>query len=173
MGKTKNQHIDNQEENLSNQETGLSLELSGLIKLNKSEIKERSNEIKQRVLDGELNPLDVLIMAKKGIESFKQLETDIRPIAEEESYGKGYVKHGVSVEEKMNGVKYDFSNCGDKEWEEINAEFEAIKLRKEKRETFLKTLTKPLELVDTDTGETYTIHPPIKSGKIGLTLTIK
>lgn len=154
-------------------EQGLSTELHGIISLDKASIKTQSGLIKQRVLDGELDALDTLILAKKGQLAYKQLEDDVKDLAEEKSYGKGYVKHGVSIDEKMNGVKYDYSKCNDREWEDLNAKFEEIKQAKTKREEWLKKLEKSMEVVDKDTAETWTIYPPIKSGKMGLTLTIK
>jgi hypothetical protein len=156
-----------------NQETGLSTELHGIISLDKASIKTQSSLIKQRVLDGELDALDVLILAKKGQLAYKQLEDDVKDLAEEKSYGKDYCKHGVDILEKMNGVKYDYSKTNDKEWELLNKSFEDAKKAKDEREAFLKGLSKSMELVDTDTGETYTLYPPIKSGKMGLNLTIK
>jgi len=41
------------------------------------------------------------------------------------------------------------------------------------RENFLKSITKNLTEVNEGTGEITTIKPPIKSGSIGLKLTVK
>jgi hypothetical protein len=38
----------------------------------------------------------------------------------------------------------------------------ALKEKIKERETFLKSLKAPLEVVNTDTGETTTIVPPVK-----------
>lgn len=60
--------------------------------------------------------------------------------------------HGVSM--KIQGrTTYDFKN--DKEWVRLN------QLLKD-RETLLKGLKEPIEVVDETTGEVTTLYPPIK-----------
>lgn len=173
MEKTKDQHIQQQEQELANEETGLSLELSGLIKLNKSDIRDKVKQGVQRVEDGEIMPEDALIYALKGKELYTELEKQVRPLAEEREYGKGFVKYGATFTEKMNGVKYDYSNCGHKEYNELLVQLEPILKRKKEIEEELQKMTKSREEVDTETGETFTVNPPVKSGKLGLNISIK
>jgi len=73
----------------------------------------------------------------------------------------------------MTGVKYDFTNCNDNVWDDLNATVERGKELLKERETFLKSITKKLTVVDEETGDISEINPPIKSGKMGFTLTIK
>ena len=153
--------------------SGLNLELDNFINITKDGIKHTANMAANSVLDGECDPLDALIFVKKGSELFKELDAKIRPIAEGKQIGVDFQKFGVKITEGMTGVKYDFSTCNDQEFEQLNEVFEAAKDALEERKNFLKSVTKPLELVNTDTGETYTINPPVKSGKMGFTLTIK
>jgi hypothetical protein len=152
---------------------GLQLELEDFINADKDRIKTIANKAYNSVMDGEADAVDTLIFIKKGSELFKELDAKIRPVAESKPIGKGYVKFGVKVDEAMAGVGYDYSQTGDIEYQQLNEVFEAAKAAVEARKTFLKAVTKPIEMVNTDTGETYTIHPPIKSGKLGLKLTIK
>lgn len=171
MEKTKDQHIQQQEQELANQETGLSLELSGLIKLNKEEIAQGVDLIKQRVEDGLIDPLDALIIAKKGKESYDQIEKAIRPLAEEKIYGKDYARHGVLVEEANIGARWDYKPCQD-------PLLESLELRVKERQKFLQTVKKPtkIDFVDEVTGDVteHEIYPAIKShGRLGLKLTIK
>lgn len=152
---------------------GLNLELDDFINRSKDQIKGTAQMCYNSVMDGEVDALDVLIFTKKASELFKEMDAKIRPVAESKSVGPGYQKFGVKVTEGMTGVKYDYSSCCDPEWDELNiAADRATKALKE-REKFLQAVTKDIEIVDTDSGETFTIHPPIKSGKMGLTLTVK
>lgn len=173
METSKDQHIQQQEQELANQETGLSLELSGLIKLNKSDIREKVRQAVQMVEDGDILPDDALCYVTKGKELYTELVEKIKPLAEEKSYGKGYSKHGCDFTEKMLGVKYDYSNCGLPEYEEILSKLEPLLKRKKEIEEELQKMTKSREEVNTETGETYTVNPPVKKGKLGLALTIK
>lgn len=153
--------------------SGLNLELDNFINYSKDNIKSKANEITLAITDGYIDPIDALIFTKKLSELAKELDAKIRPIAEGKPIGKDYQKFGVKITEGMNGVKYDFSHCTDPEFDKLNVQFEAVKEELDKRKEFLKAVTKPIELVDTETGETYTINPPVKSGKFGFTLTIK
>lgn len=153
--------------------SGLNLELDNFINDSKDKIKDRAQKAYLSVMDGEADPIDALIFIKKGSELFKELDAKIRPVAESKSIGKEYTKYGVKITEGMNGVKYDFSGCGDIEYEKLNEIFESAKEALEIKKTFLKSVTKDIELVDVETGESYTVHAPVKSGKLGFTLTIK
>lgn len=152
---------------------GLNLELQDFINADKQRIKDIANNVAIQIQDGNYDGIDALIFIKKGSELFKELDTKVRPLAESKSVGVDFQKFGVKITEGMTGVKYDFNTCGDQEYEQLNEVFEAAKEALEERKNFLKSVTKPLELVNTDTGETYTINPPVKSGKLGFTLTIK
>lgn len=152
---------------------GLNLELQDFINADKQRIKDIANNVAIQIQDGNYDGIDALIFIKKGSGLFKELDAKIRPIAEGKQIGVDFQKFGVKITEGMTGVKYDFSTCNDQEFEQLNEVFEAAKDALEERKNFLKSVTKPLELVNTDTGETYTIHPPVKSGKMGFTLTIK
>lgn len=171
--KTKELAMSVYEDQLSLEETGITTELKGFIKLNKAEIKSKANEVSNLVSNGYLDSLDALIMAKKIQEYGKSLESKVRPIAESKTYNSSYSKYSVEITERVNGASYDFSNCGDKIYDELIAQLNDLKSKISERESFLKTITTSLGVFDPETGETYTINPPIKGGKIGLSLTIK
>lgn len=162
------QHKD--DEVVSNKETGLSLELNNLINIDREGIRQKVDAVVVTIQDGWTDPLDALIFAKKGKELFDALEKNVRSYAEAKQVNKGYVKFGTSVTEAMTGVKYDYTSTGDGEWLDLYNKSKMAKEALEEREKFLKGVTKDLEIVDTDSGETYTIKPPIKSGKLGLKL---
>lgn len=157
----------------TNTETGLSFELSNLISIDKATIRQKVDAVSMSIQEGWTDPLDALIVAKKGKEFFDALEKNVRPYAEAKPIGKGLVKYSTEISEAMTGVKYDYSHCDDSEWALLSLANEQAKAKLTERENFLKGVTKDMEIVDTDTGETYTIHPPVKSGKLGLKLEIK
>ena len=143
--------------------------------LSKEGIREAINSVKSVVLDGNVDALEVLILSKKIQEYGKQLEEQIRPIAEEKTRiqrGEVYSRFSVDVSEKVIGSKTDYSACGDPEWESLNATLSDIKEAIKSREAFLSAVQEPTTIVTKD-GEIVTINPPIKSGRIGLSLTLK
>ncbi len=153
--------------------TGLNLELTDFINADKSRIKDIANKAALSIDDGNCDPVDALIFVKKGSELFKELDAKIRPIAEGKQIGVDFQKFGVKITEGMTGVKYDFTTCNDDVWNNLNDTVEKGKELLKERETFLKSITKKLTVVDEGTGDVTEIHPPIKSGKLGFTLTIK
>jgi hypothetical protein len=166
---SKNLALEMAERESATEETGLSLELQDWKGLNKASIKEKVDAVVTTIHDGWVDPIEALIFAKKGSEVFALLEKNVREFAEAKGVGKdGIDKFNVKLSEAMTGVKYDYTTTGDSEWLDL---YNQVKLTTEKlkeREKFLQGVTKDLEVVDTASGETYTIHPPVKSGKLGI-----
>lgn len=152
---------------------GLNLELHDFINADKQRIKDIANNVAIQIQDGNYDGIDALIFIKKGSELFKELDAKVRPLAESKQIGVDFQKFGVKITEGMTGVKYDYTQTGDIEYQQLVQVFDAAKEALKSREDFLKAITKPIEIVDTESGETYTVNPPIKSGKMGFTLTIK
>lgn len=143
--------------------------------LDKATIINQSQLVKANILDGNLDALEVLVSAKKMQEFGKQLEEISRPIAEDRTVlgrGEVYKFQSVEVIEKTVGSKTDYSTCYDPEWESLQQALMDIKDAIKKREAFLNAITSPTTIVTND-GEIITINPPIKSGRLGLSLTIK
>jgi len=143
--------------------------------LNKEAIVSQSLLVKENILNGGLGALEVLISAKKMQELGKQLEEVSRPIAEERlvlGRGEVYKTQSVEVVEKTIGSRTDYSNCNDEVWEKLQQDLSDLKETIKQREAFLNALTTQTTIVTND-GEIVTLNPPIKSGRIGLSLTIK
>jgi hypothetical protein len=143
--------------------------------LNKEAIVSQSLLIRDNINDGYLDALEVLISAKKMQELGKQLEEVSRPIAEDKTRlqkGEVYKTQSVEVVEKTIGSKTDYSNCNDEVWEKLQQDFSDLKEAIKQRENFLSAITTQTTIVTND-GEIVTLNPPIKSGRIGLSLTIK
>ena len=86
-----------------------------------------------------------------------------RSIAEQDKYGKERMSyHGATFDIKEAGVKYDYSQCQDVIWNDIDKKMQMLTERKKEREAFLKTIKERFTFVDESTGEIVTIYPAQK-----------
>lgn len=156
MSKSKEDFMALREQELSIQETALSFELNSLMESNKAHRTTLAQTVVQDVRDGLLDPTQVFIYANKGQEFFKSVIDNVRPIVASKQIQKGGIKsYNSEIIEKKNPDSYDFSVCGDFEWDSLNAQLAEIKEKIKDRETFLKTLKEPMATMD---GEV--INPP-------------
>lgn len=149
---------------------------SALMTQNKKTIKSAVVNIMQLIEEGHYDSLKALIFSKKMTFMAKELEDAVKQIAFNDSKitkGEVYKLYDVEVTKKDTGVKWDYSLTGDKTWNELNDLFIKVKEEKDVRETFLQGVTKKMEFVDEDTGETWTIHPPIRKAGESLVISIK
>jgi hypothetical protein len=71
------------------------------------------------------------------------------------------------------GVKYDYSDCNDLEYNMLNTQLEALKSTLKERETFLKSIKAPMQMIDENSGEVYSVYPPKKTSSTTLKVTFK
>ncbi len=137
-------------------------------------IADKSSDFKQLILSGDVAVLPTLTAIKKALEVCKRTIEDAEvmdaAMRELSLYGVEERKKGVTIADatlrvKEAGVKYDYSECGSREWEQLTKEIdEATELRKEV-EKHLKALPyKGVEIVD-ENGEVTLLCPPAKSSK--------
>ena len=150
------------------------MSLPALSRITKEELKSQVSSYINQVLDGHYDALDVLIMSKKIQQLGEELESKVRPIAEDKStIGRGvYSRFSTDVTEKVVGAKTDYTYCGDPEWESMQQTLSDLKLAIKQRESFLSGISDPTTIVTKD-GEIVTINPPVKSGRLGLSITLK
>jgi hypothetical protein len=79
---------------------------------------------------------------------------------------------GAVIDSVETGVKYDYQSTNCPEWERFDEMVKHYSELKKQRETFLKSLKEPLNII-TDDGEIVTINPPIKSSTTALKITLK
>lgn len=73
-------------------------------------------------------------------------------------------KYGTKFELAETGTEYDYTACKDAEWDGLNKQSIALKLKMKEREKFLKTIgDKGLTTVNEDTSEVTKLFPPIKT----------
>lgn len=86
---------------------------------------------------------------------------------------KCQLPNGTKIEEAEAGVKYDYSACGDAEWDSMAKLIEKLDKAIKERETFLKTIPMAgMVITDEETGETRKIYPPLKTSTTTYKLTI-
>jgi len=163
---------------LPKEETALlPIENKRLLTADKSDLSQMASLILEGVDDGNADPLDTLIMAKKGMYVFESIAEALKnkvPTPE-----KGYSKYNCEVSERTTGVSYSFDTCNDPIWLELNSQFVQAKERLKAREKWLKTFTKPTEVEDQadEDGEVImearTINPPVKMGGTSTIISIK
>jgi len=198
MGATKNMLINEHEENgglmmelnqitkeqanlnlflLPKDETSLiPLENKTILHSDKSDLSEMASMMLEAVDDGFADPLDTLIIAKKGIYVFDAIVKGMK--------GKAFIdggkmsKHSVDIRTQDVGVRYDFTGCGDHVWNELNQQIAELTAKQKEREEFLKSLKGETKYhLNEETGEEQTfetpIYPPARTGSSSLILTIK
>lgn len=155
-------------------QSGISFE--HLLDAKKSNIANAVEAITTHIKDGNSDSLDGLILALKGKALFTDLEKALRPLVSSDyldKLDKGYKKHSASIEQGATKTEYDYTVCNDIVWNDLSDKVKAIDADKKDRESFLKSLKEPLEIVDTDTGETHTIYPANKLQTEGFKITIQ
>ena len=136
--------------------TELSIKLDNLMTANKAYITTLSQSVVQDVRDGNIDAYHAFIYASKGLEFFKGVVDNVRPIVASKQIQKGGIKlYNSEIIEKKNPDKFDYSSCSDSEWDRLNALLEDTKAKLKVRETFLKALTEPISTLE---GEI--INPP-------------
>lgn len=146
-----------------------------LMPLGKEQIQDFANKTIEEVKAGNINALELKAKLKAIEQSIDLIDKGTKEEQSKEmgKYGKSAELLGFRIEQAELGVKYNYSECGDVEWLEIDKKLAELNESKRKREQMLKTLTKPVTVASDSTGEIYTIHPPIKTSTTGLKFTLK
>lgn len=141
---------------------------------NKTEIERVATEMVQGIVDGNVQTEKALLTIRAVRVAMESAEDKIKEqvIDELHKRGKeGFDMYGAKVNLKELGVKYDFNNCIDSEWQSLDAEIKRLTELKKEREVFLKSLTKTMTIVDEVTGEITQVHPPIRQSTTSYTIT--
>jgi hypothetical protein len=89
-------------------------------------------------------------------------------LKEAEKYPEKVIeRYGARIEKAEVGVSYNYLKCGDPTFERLEVDFEVAKKRLEDRKAFLRAMTEPTPIGDTESGELVTVTPPIKRSKAG------
>ncbi len=145
-------------------------------KLTKTRAIELANMIIQVNDDGHVDTLTILARMEFISQIVENAKNQLREraIDELDLYGPeartGVTKFGVTFKHKETAVKYDFSSTP--MWNDLkHAENIAADERKEFEST-LKSIKKSTQIAIPDTGELIDVHPPIKSSKTTVEITL-
>lgn len=136
---------------------------NSLLFQSKEEVKEIAFTIFDQVESGNEDPVKTLaIMHKIGL-ICKEVETNLRPLVLKQINSHKTQKFGITLSQVKTGSTFDYLGTGDKVYELLLKNLEEAKMHVKNRETFLKSLDRPTDCYDPQTGETYTITPPINT----------
>jgi hypothetical protein len=162
-----------------NPESGLPNSPNGVLKLFPStsdEVNRFANRLIQSVKHEGENPLEILVQIRAMEKAFKIVTEKIQEnlLTEAGKYPESKFEFmGNFIEKSEVGTSYNYEVCGDHDWEQFSvAEKTAADARKN-RETFLRTIKEPLNMYDPDSGETWTVNPPVKRSSSGLKVFLK
>lgn len=147
--------------------------------LTKTAISDQSNLLIQSIIGGEIDPLravakirflsDMLAAALKDHRVKDAILTEI-----DRNGGKEASAFGVKFQQKEMGVSYDYTVCGDPEYDQLAQEMEDLKARMKEREKFLLGIpAEGLPMVDQETGDCYKIIRPLRRGSLSYSVTFK
>jgi hypothetical protein len=135
-----------------------------------------SDGVIQSVKEGEINPLTVLIQLKAMEKATERILKEIKAnlLTEADKYpGNDFEYLGNKITKAEHGTKYDFSKCGDPMLSELESKLLEIQKEVNDRKVFLKAIKAPLEVFNSETGETNIITPPTKTSSSGLNVSIR
>lgn len=112
--------------------------------------------------NGERDEIDLYIAFKKVEKFVETILPLIKDKVDEDKLINSYSKHHVKLTTQNTRSFYDFSNCGDVEYNQLNLTASETKEAIKEREDYLKTITVKTDIVDEETGEVTTLLPPIK-----------
>jgi len=155
-----------------------STNLLSLFDTTKAERQTFINDVLVKLDEGLIDPLKVHLQVKS-------MESIIEGLTKSETY-KSFVldaaqKHGsksfefgnASIQIKEAGTKYDYSQCGDTRYLQLEKASEEAAESLKARAKFLQSLVAPLTLLDEETGEAVTCYPPSKTSSTTVSVTLK
>jgi len=133
------------------------------------------NQCVSEIEAGLIDPLHMSIYLKTMEKIIKGIQAKIKASAltEAEKYGKSFDFRGAKIDVSELGTEYDYVNCCDVVWNDLNKQIAELSDKRKEREAMLKTIKEPMTLADPDTGETWQVNPAIKTSTSGIKVTIK
>jgi hypothetical protein len=146
----------------------INIDQFSLLNLSKQAITEQAQLIVDAVKEGHIDPLKAMAYTHKLLTMCKEIDANIRPLAQEALNGSKVSSFECSFSETKTASKFDYAGTGDIEYDRLLEAAEKANKALKEREGFLKSIKSPIEMVDTLTGETYTINPPVNTYSLSL-----
>lgn len=141
----------------------------------KKQIETFAYSLEQGLINGQIIASDLLRFQKAMEKVFEKIKPTLieNALNEISKFEKNSVIKGSEFSIVEAGVKYDYSDCNDLEYNSLSIQLEALKSTLKDRETFLKSIKQPLQVIDETSGECYTVYPPKKTSTTTLKVTFK
>ena len=142
----------------------------------KQQIEFFSNAIVNSVQNGEANAIEVLVILRALEAVSKKVLSEIKgniDTASDKYSEKSFEVFGARIEKADTHTEYDYATSGDKEWEQFSVYEKTAAANRKDREKFLRALKGPISCYDEESGETWTIKPPLKRSTSGLKVFLK
>jgi len=141
----------------------------------KKQIETFAYSLEQGLINGQIVASDLLRFQKAMEKVFEKIKPTLieNALQEISQYEKNTSIKGTEFSIVEAGVKYDYSDCNDLEYNTLTIQIEALKSTLKERETFLKAIKQPIQMIDETSGECYTIYPPKKTSTTTLKVTFK
>ena len=147
--------------------------------LSKETMQIQSRTLIQPIIDGEIDPLQAVAkirflsdMLTAALKDDRVKDIILGEI--DKNGGKDATAFGVKFTQKEMGVSYDYTVCGDPEYDRLAAEMEDLKARMKDREKFLMGIpAEGLPMVDQETGDCYKIIRPLRRASLNYSVTFK
>jgi hypothetical protein len=141
----------------------------------KNQIKSFVHKTVTELKDGYTNPLAYYVQLKAVETTIKDLlaNKEVREMVsmEAKKYGKTFDLQGVKIEYSENiSPKYDYTVCGDIEWDEMQVQLKELQEKIKLRETFLKSIPANATIMDENGVKLF---PPTKTASEGIKVTLK
>ena len=154
----------------------LTLTNLSLFETSKEERQQFAIQVTNNLMEGLADPLKVHLQVKYMEDIIKQLTSNsvykTMVLTEAQKYGKTFDQHNAKFEIKEMGVKYDYSNCNDPLYKELEFLLENIETRIKERQLFLKSITQSGQEILVD-DEVVKVYPPSKSSTTTVTVNLK
>lgn len=141
----------------------------------KKQIEVFASQLENGLINGQIIASDLLRFQKAMEKVFEKIKPTLieNALNEISKFEKNPIIKGSEFSIVEAGVKYDYSDCNDLEYNSLSIQLEALKSTLKDRETFLKSIKQPLQLIDETSGECYTVYPPKKTSTTTLKVTFK
>jgi hypothetical protein len=146
--------------------------------VSKANREELAIQIVEAIDAGDLNPLDIHYQVKAMEDFIKMLTANSRykdaVLTEGMKHGKSFQFNGSKMQIKDTGVKYDYSKCGDPNWQLLEDQISELKDKQKAVEAHLKVLpAEGIQVLNADSGEVIKMFPPVKTSTTSIAVTLK
>lgn len=134
-----------------------------------------SDQVIRSVKDGEVSSLKVQLHIKAMERAFERILKEIKDnvLSEADKYpGNEFEFMGNKIQKGSVFTVYDYASCKDEVWDRFDVDAKTATERRKERETFLRALKAPMDVIDSN-GEAVKLYPPIKKETPGIKITIK